>query len=111
MADFGASTFGLLNVKDVLISNASQIEANIGIRAFDSARRLSKFVIEDSSTNGVGHISSNSFFKLRHLETVKLGKSIMFTNHIMYLLLSRKQLCTLAISFLCKPDEADNSRV
>jgi len=74
-ADFGASTFGLLDVKDVIISNASLIEGNIEDRAFDSASKLSNFVIEESAITGANHISGNSFSKLRHLQTVNLGNN------------------------------------
>ena len=73
--DFKASNFGLLDVKSVLISNASQIEGNIRDRAFNSANKLTRFEIEDSARHGTGYISNNSFSKLRHLTTVKLGKA------------------------------------
>merc|ERR1712183_319370 len=85
-ADFDARSFGLLNVKDVRIFNASQIEGNIEAGAFDPAGGLSQFVIEDSASNGEGHISGDSFSKLRYLETIKLGnnfahlKSSSFSN-------------------------------
>ena len=72
-ADFDARSFGLLDVKDVRIFNASQIEGNIEAGAFNSSRRLSQFVIEESANNGEGQISSGSFSKLRYLQTVKLG--------------------------------------
>ena len=51
------------------------MEGNIDAGAFDSATKLSQFIIEESADNGVGQISGNSFSKLRHLQTVKLGKS------------------------------------
>lgn len=85
-ADFDSRSFGLLNVKDVHIFNASQIEGNIEAGAFDGRSRLSQFVIEDSSTNGKGQISGYSFSSLRYLETIKLGnnfahlKSSSFSN-------------------------------
>ena len=51
----------------------SQIEGNIEAGAFDSSIKLSRFVIEQSATNGEGHIYGYSFSKLRYLEIVKLG--------------------------------------
>ena len=51
------------------------MEGNIEAGAFHPAGRLSQFVIEESPTNGEGYIAGDSFSKLRHLETVKLGRN------------------------------------
>ena len=51
------------------------MEGNIDAGAFDSAAKLSQFIIEESADNGEGQISGNSFSELRHLQTVKLGKT------------------------------------
>lgn len=95
-ADFDARSFGLLNVKDVRIFNASQIEGNIEARAFDPAGRLSQFVIEESVSNGEGHISGDSFSKLTHLETIKLGNNFAYLKSSS--LSNLTKLSTLSIS-------------
>ena len=67
------------------------MEGNIDAGAFDSATKIKKFVIEESFINGVGQISGNSFSKLRHLQTVKLGKSYMFYMYISNVLMFNQE--------------------
>ena len=74
MTNFDATYFGQLNVKNVHISNASQIQGNIEAGAFDTSKSLTEFIIEPSVSRGEGSVSSNSFSNLRYLHTVNLGR-------------------------------------
>ena len=86
--DFDAALFGKLDVRTVHIYNASKIHGNIESGAFNSSLHLNEFIMEPSLTSGAGYVAGQTFTKLNHLKTVRLGNNfwdlfVIFPLHIL----------------------------